>query len=272
MPELPEVETTRRGIQQQLTGERIRALVVRNPSLRWPIDPALGTILCGQRILAVGRRAKYLLIECEQGTLIIHLGMSGSLRFVTPATALEKHDHVDLVLDGGQILRYRDPRRFGAVLWQYGLATLHPLLARLGPEPLADDFDGTTLFRATRKRNSAIKLVIMDNHVVVGVGNIYANEALFQAGIAPTRPAASLTETECATLAAEIKTVLTRAIAAGGSTLRDFVDAIGKPGYFQQSYFVYGRSEQPCLRCGSPIRQIRQGQRSSFFCPHCQPC
>jgi formamidopyrimidine-DNA glycosylase len=272
MPELPEVETTRRGIQNQLTGARISAIVVRNPALRWPIAPDLGTILHGQRILDVGRRAKYLLIECEQGTLIIHLGMSGSLRFVTAGTPVEKHDHVDLLLDNGHILRYRDPRRFGAVLWQYGHAMLHPLLARLGPEPLSDAFDGSVLFDATRKRGSAIKLAIMDNHVVVGVGNIYANEALFHAGIAPSRPARSLTQEECGRLADEIKAVLTRAIAAGGSTLRDFVDAIGKPGYFQQSYFVYGRSEQPCLRCGSVIRQIKQGQRSSFFCPHCQPC
>ncbi|MGL6072118.1 bifunctional DNA-formamidopyrimidine glycosylase/DNA-(apurinic or apyrimidinic site) lyase [Craterilacuibacter sp.] len=272
MPELPEVETTRRGIQNQLTGARISAIVVRNPALRWPVAPDLDAILRGQRILDVGRRAKYLLIECEQGTLIIHLGMSGSLRFVTADTPIEKHDHIDLLLDNGHILRYRDPRRFGAVLWQYGPVLLHPLLTKLGPEPLSDAFDGSVLFDATRKRGSAIKLTIMDNHVVVGVGNIYANEALFHAGIAPTRSARSLTAEECGRLAAEIRTVLTRAIAAGGSTLRDFVDAIGKPGYFQQSYFVYGRSEQACLRCGSVIRQIRQGQRSSFFCPHCQPC
>lgn len=272
MPELPEVETTRRGIEPRLRGNTICAVTVRQPSLRWPVPPDLPQILAGQHIIDVKRRAKYLLIECEQGTLIVHLGMSGSLRFVDADTAPEKHDHVDLALGSGDVLRLRDPRRFGAVLWQYGSAHLHPLLHKLGPEPLSDGFDAACLYAATRRRASAIKLVIMDNAIVVGVGNIYANEALFMAGIHPARQAKQLSEAECATLATEIQRVLTRAIAVGGSTLRDFVDAVGKPGYFQQNYFVYGRTGLGCRRCGTPIEQIRQGQRSTFFCPRCQPC
>ncbi|NDV13263.1 bifunctional DNA-formamidopyrimidine glycosylase/DNA-(apurinic or apyrimidinic site) lyase [Crenobacter caeni] len=272
MPELPEVETTRRGVEALLTGATVRDVVVRNGALRWPVPPDLPAILTGQRIERVARRAKYLLIECAQGTLIIHLGMSGSLRFVDTGTPPEKHDHVDIVLDGGHTLRYRDPRRFGAVLWQYGDARTHPLLSRLGPEPLSGAFDGDVLYTATRKRSGAIKVALMDNALVVGVGNIYANEALFIAGVHPARAACELDRDTCHRLAEAVRDVLTRAIAAGGSTLRDFVDAVGKPGYFQQQYFVYGRTGLPCHRCGTPIRALRLAQRTAFFCPHCQPC
>lgn len=270
MPELPEVETTRRGVAPQLEGATIREVIVREGRLRWPIPPELPALLADRRVRSVSRRAKYLLVDFEHGTLIVHLGMSGSLRFVAPGTMPEKHDHVDIVL-GQTVLRYRDPRRFGAMLWQQGPAEAHPLLASLGPEPLSAAFDGNVLYQASRRKGSAIKLLIMDNHVVVGVGNIYANESLFYGGIHPARAANSLSREECDRLAAEIKAVLARAIEAGGSTLRDFIDAKGKPGYFQQSYKVYGRRELPCHDCGTLICEIRQGQRSTCFCPHCQP-
>lgn len=270
MPELPEVETTRRGVAPLLDGATIRQLIVRQPALRWPVPPDLAANLAGRTVRRVYRRAKYLLADFDHGTLIIHLGMSGSLRFVPPGTPPDKHDHIDIDL-GETVLRYRDPRRFGAMLWQQGPAEAHPLLASLGPEPLSEAFDGGALFEAIRRRGSAIKLVIMDNHVVVGVGNIYANESLFYAGLHPARAANSLRREECDRLAAEIKAVLTRAIEAGGSSLRDFIDAKGKPGYFQQSYKVYGRRDLPCHDCGALIREIRQGQRSTCFCPHCQP-
>lgn len=272
MPELPEVETTRRGVAPYLEGATLRGAVVRQGRLRWPVPPELDALVAGQRVTRVWRRAKYLLIECAHGALIVHLGMSGSLRLVGDDTPPERHDHVDLLLDGGRRLRLRDPRRFGALLWQPGPAEAHPLLAALGPEPLSDAFDGEALYAATRRRGSAIKLVIMDNHVVVGVGNIYANEALFLAGIHPARAANALTRDDCLRLAAAIRDVLARAIVAGGSTLRDFVDSAGKPGYFQQSYKVYGRAGERCDDCGDLIAQLRQGQRSSFYCPHCQPC
>ncbi|WP_028536084.1 bifunctional DNA-formamidopyrimidine glycosylase/DNA-(apurinic or apyrimidinic site) lyase [Paludibacterium yongneupense] len=271
MPELPEVETTRRGVAPHLLGQPILDIIVREARLRWPVLPDLASRLRGTTIVAVERRAKYLLLDVELGTLIIHLGMSGSLRFVAPATPVQKHEHVDLVLPQ-RLLRYRDPRRFGAILWHPGPAATHPLLLALGPEPLSADFDGAHLFHGTRRRGSAIKLAIMDNHLVVGVGNIYANEALFLAGIGPLRPAQSLSHAECDRLAASIVQVLGDAIAAGGSTLRDFVSASGQPGYFQQSYRVYARGDRPCHACGELIRHIRQGQRSSYYCPHCQPC
>jgi formamidopyrimidine-DNA glycosylase len=271
MPELPEVETTRRGVAPYLLGKPILDIIVREARLRWPVPPDLGARLRGATIVSVERRAKYLLLDVGLGTLIVHLGMSGSLRFVTSDTPVQKHDHVDLILPD-TVLRYRDPRRFGAILWHPGPPETHPLLLALGPEPLSADFDGAVLFQATRRRGSAIKLAIMDNHLVVGVGNIYANEALFLAGIGPLRAAQDLNRTECDRLAAAIVQVLTEAIAAGGSTLRDFVGAGGQPGYFQQSYQVYARADRPCHACGEPIRHIRQGQRSSFYCPRCQPC
>lgn len=271
MPELPEVETTRRGVEPHLAGATITGVVVREARLRWPVPPALASTLIGLPVLAVRRRAKYLLLEFASGTLLVHLGMSGSLRLVAADTPPQKHDHIDLILDGHTALRYRDPRRFGAMLWHVGPVEFHPLLAELGPEPLGDQFDGDTLYRASRGRTTSIKQLLMDNHVVVGVGNIYANESLFQAGIRPGRAARRLTHADCDRLAAAIKNILARAIEAGGSTLRDFVGASGKPGYFQQTYAVYGRAEEPCHSCGSLIRQIRQGQRSSYYCPHCQP-
>ena len=270
MPELPEVETTRRGVSPQLEGATVRGVLLRQPSLRWPVPPELPSLLAGRTVRSVSRRAKYLLVDFDHGTLIVHLGMSGSLRFVPPGTLPDKHDHIDIEL-GETVLRYRDPRRFGAMLWQQGPAEAHPLLANLGPEPLSDAFDGSVLFEATRRRGSAIKLSIMDNHVVVGVGNIYANESLFYAGIHPARESRQLGRADCDRLATEIKRVLARAIEAGGSSLRDFTDAKGKPGYFQQSYKVYGRAGLSCHDCGALIAELRQGQRSSCFCPHCQP-
>lgn len=275
MPELPEVETTRRGVAPALIQATVTAVAVRNGALRWPVPPDLAASLTGQQVLDVKRRAKYLLIEFAHGVLIVHLGMSGSLRFVTPDTPPLKHDHIDLTLSHAgapaTVLRYRDPRRFGAWLWQPGPAETHPLLVKLGPEPLSDAFNATHLYQVTRGKSCAIKLAVMDNALVVGVGNIYANEALFHAAIRPTRAAGRLSKADCARLSEAIKAVLARAIDAGGSTLRDFVDARGEPGYFQQTYYVYGRAEEPCRQCGHPIRQIRQGQRSSFYCPACQP-
>ena len=270
MPELPEVETTLRGLSPHLSGQRIAQVVVRNAQLRWPVPQQLPAILRGQTICALRRRAKYLLLECDSGTLILHLGMSGSLRVLPAHTPPEKHDHFDLVLGNGTLMRLRDPRRFGAVLWHEGDIALHPLLAQLGPEPLLQAFDAPHLYRATRKRSAAIKLVIMDSHVVVGVGNIYANEALFRAGIRPQLAAGKLSLPRCTRLVQTIRETLTESIALGGSTLRDFVHSDGKPGYFQQHYWVYGRAGEPCRACGTAIKLIKQGQRSSFYCPHCQ--
>lgn len=271
MPELPEVETTRRGVAPYLDGATLQGAIVRDGRLRWPVPPNLDAILSGLTVRAVTRRAKYLIVHFDSGSLLIHLGMSGSLRYVPATTPVQKHDHIDLKL-GSHVLRYRDPRRFGAMLWHVGPLEFHPLLQALGPEPLTDDFNGDVLYAAINKRSAAIKLVIMDNHVVVGVGNIYANESLFHAGINPTRAACDLSRADCHALATEIKRVLALAIEAGGSTLRDFVNTEGKSGYFQQDYYVYDRQEQACRICSSPIRQIRQGQRSSYYCPLCQPC
>lgn len=270
MPELPEVETTRRGIEPCLKDRTIEAVIVRNPALRWPIPATLAAHAKGQRVRSVGRRAKYILMELGEGWIILHLGMSGSLRIVNVAEPAQKHDHLDLVLDNETALRLRDPRRFGAVLWTDANPGTHPLLRDLGIEPLSDAFDGAWLHSRLRGRQTAIKLALMDSRLVVGVGNIYANEALFEAGIRPTLAAGRLSRTRCNRLAAAIKDVLERAIAAGGSTLRDFVDSNGRPGYFQQQYRVYGRTSKPCRICGSPIRQVRQGQRSTFFCSRCQ--
>ncbi|MBI5890111.1 MAG: bifunctional DNA-formamidopyrimidine glycosylase/DNA-(apurinic or apyrimidinic site) lyase [Nitrosomonadales bacterium] len=270
MPELPEVETTLRGIAPHLRNQRIADVVVRNPRLRWPIPEKLPELLRGHTVHGLQRRAKYLLVAFDHGTLILHLGMSGSLRILPVGTAPQPHDHFDLVLDDGQMLRLRDPRRFGAVLWHEGDVAQHPLLADLGPEPLQAGFDAEYLYAATRKRKAAIKQVIMDNHVVVGVGNIYANEALFRAGIRPQRAAGRLGREDCARLGNSVKEVLRAAIRKGGSSLRDYVDSDGKQGYFQQHYFVYGRTGESCRRCGSIIRQLRQGQRSTFYCPKCQ--
>jgi formamidopyrimidine-DNA glycosylase len=270
MPELPEVETTLRGLAPHLAGQHVVDVVIRQPKLRWPIPENLRTILHGQILRTLRRRAKYLLLEFDHGTLILHLGMSGSLRILPVHTQAVTHDHFDLVLGSGQLMRLRDPRRFGAVLWHAGDVGAHPLLAALGPEPLEENFQAEYLYRVLRKRSVAIKLALMDNHVVVGVGNIYANEALFRAGIRPQLAANKLSRLRCGRLVQTIREVLSEAIALGGSTLRDFVNSAGEPGYFQQNYFVYGRSEESCRVCASTIKQIKQGQRSSFYCPQCQ--
>lgn len=269
MPELPEVETTRRGIAPHLVGQRVSRVIVRERRLRWPITEDLDVRLSGQRIEAVERRAKYLLIRFEAGTLIAHLGMSGSLRLVEGALPPAKHEHVDLLLESGQALRYTDPRRFGALLWSDDPLN-HVLLASLGPEPLSEAFDGERLFQLSRGRSMAVKPFIMDSAVVVGVGNIYASEALFAAGIDPRRPAGGISRARYLKLADEIKRILALAIERGGTTLRDFVGGDGKPGYFQQELFVYGRGGEFCKHCGTTLREVRLGQRASVYCSRCQ--
>jgi formamidopyrimidine-DNA glycosylase len=270
MPELPEVETTRRGISAALVGRAVSRFVLREPRLRWKVEPGLDRVLAGQTVRAVRRRAKYLLVDLERGTLIAHLGMSGSLR-VMPATApLLAHDHYDLVLDNGQCLRFNDPRRFGSLHWHVGEAAEHPLLAGLGPEPLEVDLDADYLAAKARGRRAAVKVFLMDQRVVVGVGNIYASEALFRAGIRPRRAAGRLRRAEWERLVAAVRAVLGEAIHQGGTTLRDYVDASGTPGYFRQQLFVYERNGEPCRRCRTPIRQVVQGQRSTYYCPTCQ--
>lgn len=270
MPELPEVETTRRGLIPHVLGRRVEAVRVYDRKLRWPVPADLPRHAEGRVIDRVDRRSKYLLFRLGADTLLVHLGMTGSLRVFTRAPERRTHDHVDLVLEGGVTLRYHDPRRFGAMLWVPGLAEDHPLLAKLGPEPFDPAFDAAYLWSATRRRSAAIKLALMDNHLVVGVGNIYANESLFRAGIRPTVPAHRLSRPRLARLVDEVRRTLTDAIAKGGSTLRDYVDSHGEPGYFQLDYFVYGREGEPCRVCGKPIRMLRLGGRASSYCPSCQ--
>lgn len=270
MPELPEVETTRRGLLAAMEGVRIERAVVRERRMREPVPRALPACVAGLTIRALTRRAKYLLADCGTGTLIIHLGMSGRLWLVDHATPVEKHDHFDLVLANGKTVRLRDPRRFGLVLWQTGDVLQNAWLANLGPEPLGDDFNGAVLYQGTRNRSAAIKLVIMDSHVVVGVGNIYASEALFRAGISPRMAARRLTRSRCDALAASICQTLHEAITAGGSSIRDYVGSDGMAGNFQSNFAVYDRKGQPCRHCATPIKQITQGQRSTFYCPACQ--
>ena len=270
MPELPEVETTRRGVAPRVVGRRIASVNVYDPRLRWPVPPDLASHLIGKTIAALDRRSKYLLFRIGEGTLLVHLGMTGSLRVHTTAISRVLHDHVDIGLEDGTVLRYHDPRRFGAMLWLPGPALAHPLLRSLGPEPFDAAFDAGYFWRATRSRTAAIKLVLMDNHVVVGAGNIYSNEALFRAGIRPTTPARRLSRPKLSRLVDEVRAVLSEAIAKGGSTLRDYVDASGEPGYFQLDYFVYGREGEPCRTCGTEIRHRRLGARASFYCPNCQ--
>jgi len=270
MPELPEVEITRRGLSEHLVGATVIDAVIRNARLRWPIPENLPHLLRNHSIISLERRAKYLLIILDNGTLILHLGMSGSLRILTADVPPQKHDHFDLLLSNGKVMRLRDPRRFGAVLWCEENPRAHPLLANLGVEPLEDEFTAAYLYQATRGKTAAIKLVIMDNHIVVGVGNIYANESLFRSVINPQLAAGKLSLARCKKLVAEIRLTLLAAIEQGGSSLRDFVHSDGSSGYFQQTYFVYGRGGEPCRKCASPIKQIKQGQRSSFFCGACQ--
>jgi formamidopyrimidine-DNA glycosylase len=273
MPELPEVEITRRGIEPYLAGKIITGVRARVRALRWPIPPDLGKRVTGRRIIRVLRRGKYILIDCgaqgRPGWLILHLGMSGSLRIMDAKTVARSHEHFDLLL-GKKLLRLRDPRRFGAVLWEAGDVARHRLLARLGAEPLEDAFTGVLLHALTRARKTAIKLALMDAGLVVGVGNIYANESLFRARIHPRTPAGRLSLARCEALAAAVKSTLQLALAAGGSSLRDFVHSDGGSGYFQQQYYVYARAGLPCRVCGTPIRLLRQGQRSTFYCPACQ--
>jgi len=270
MPELPEVETTLRGIAPYLRGTCIDRLLVRERRLRWPVPADIERQVRGQRILELGRRGKYLLLALERGTILIHLGMSGSLRVLASDIPPAKHDHLDLCLRGGKCLRMRDPRRFGVFLWTPEPPADHPLLAHLGPEPLESGFDGDYLYGCARGRRCAVKTFIMDADLVVGVGNIYANESLFRAGIHPARPCNRIGRERYRRLATEIRKVLTSAIDQGGTTLRDFVRDDGGPGYFVRSLKVYGHTGEPCPRCGRPIRRRRIGQRSSFYCPGCQ--
>ncbi|MET0289433.1 MAG: bifunctional DNA-formamidopyrimidine glycosylase/DNA-(apurinic or apyrimidinic site) lyase [Pseudoxanthomonas sp.] len=269
MPELPEVETTRRGLAPHVEGRRVRQVVLRRPDLRWPIPDAIPRQLPGQRIDRVSRRAKYLLLETEAGAALLHLGMSGSLRVLPADTPLRPHDHVDLLLDSGQALRFNDPRRFGCLLWQ-PIGETHELLRNLGPEPLSDAFDGDTLFTLSRGRSAPIKSFLMDQRVVVGVGNIYAAESLFMAGISPLRQAGKVSRERYLGLAAAVKSILGYAISRGGTTLRDFISPDGLPGYFEQELSVYGREGQACLRCGRTLRHASIGQRASVWCPSCQ--
>nr|WP_298250310.1 bifunctional DNA-formamidopyrimidine glycosylase/DNA-(apurinic or apyrimidinic site) lyase [uncultured Halomonas sp.] len=275
MPELPEVETTRRGIAPHVEGREIGEVIVRQPRLRVPVPADLGERLVGARIGPLVRRAKYLLLPVSGGdagaaTLLCHLGMSGSLRIVRLGELPRKHDHLDLVLDDGGILRYHDPRRFGFIDWLAGDVERDSRLARLGPEPLSEAFDGERLYRLSRGRRLAVKPFLMDNAVVVGVGNIYASEALFMAGIDPRRAAGRISLARYERLAAAAKEVLAAAITQGGTTLRDFVGGTGEPGYFKQRLNVYGRDGQPCRHCGDELRLITLGQRASVYCPHCQ--
>lgn len=269
MPELPEVETTRQGIAPFLEQRPIRAATINNHSLRWPIPADLAEKLTGAAATAVDRRAKYLLIRFPEGTLMVHLGMSGSLRIITDRSPRLTHDHVELDLGDDTLLRYNDPRRFGAWLWTDD-PDHHPLIQHLGPEPLSEDFSGQRLYRQSRGKSTAIKSFIMDSRVVVGVGNIYANEALFMAGIDPRRAAGRVGQDRMNRLAGAIKEVLAAAILMGGTTLRDFVNSDGKPGYFTQSLNVYGRGGAPCRNCTSSLKEIRLGQRTTVFCVNCQ--
>ena len=270
MPELPEVETSLRGIAPHLEARRILRLVARERRLRSPVPESVDAAVAGQRITALSRRGKYLLLELEHGTLILHLGMSGSLRVLPASTPAGPHDHIDLVLDDGHCLRLRDPRRFGSLHLAQPPVEAHPLLAQLGPEPLSAAFGGAYLHRLSRGRRAPVKTFIMDSHIVVGVGNIYASEALHRAGIHPHRPAGRIALPRYEGLAAAIKTVLAAAIAEGGTSLRDFVKEDGKPGYFARELKVYGRTNLPCPGCGEPVRVQRIGQRSSYYCPRCQ--
>ncbi len=270
MPELPEVETTRSGLAPLLEGQRILAARVHERRLRWRLPAGFEGALEGRRVLGVHRRAKYLLIATDGGTLLVHLGMSGSLRVAAPESPRQLHDHVELLLSSGRCIRFNDPRRFGSMHVVDGDPLLHPLLRGLGPEPLSADFDAAYLHARTRGRRVAIKQLLMNAAIVVGVGNIYASEALFRARVSPGRAAGRLSRAEIARLVLAIQRVLAAAIRVGGTTLRDYVNAEGSPGYFRQKLYVYERAGQPCRRCGTPIRQRVQGQRSTYWCASCQ--
>lgn len=269
MPELPEVETTRAGLAPHVEGRRITGVVLRRPDLRWPIPPEVSALLPGQQVTGIRRRAKYLLFDTDVGSALLHLGMSGSLRVLPPETPVGVHDHVDLQLDSGRVLRFNDPRRFGCLLWQPAGDT-HPLLRALGPEPLTDVFDGDHLFVASRGRRAPVKTFLMDQRTVVGVGNIYAAEALFAAGISPLREAGRVSRARYVRLADEVKTILAYAIGRGGTTLRDFISPDGAPGYFAQELSAYGRGGEACPVCGGVLKQASIGQRTTVWCPRCQ--
>lgn len=269
MPELPEVETTRRGLLPHVAGRRVDHVLLRRPDLRWPIPREVEDLLPEQRIDGIRRRAKYLLLDTGAGSALLHLGMSGSLRVLPGDTPVRAHDHVDIVLDSTRVLRFNDPRRFGCLLWQ-APGEIHPLLAGLGPEPLSDDFDGDHLFTRSRGRSAPVKTFLMDQAVVVGVGNIYAAEALFMAGISPLREAGKVSRDRYRALAAAVKAILAHAIQRGGTTLRDFISPDGAPGYFEQELLAYGRGGEPCPRCGRPMKQAMIGQRASVWCGRCQ--
>ena len=268
MPELPEVEVSRLGITPWLQDQTITNIIVRDSRLRWPVPEALQQA-CGHTIQHIRRRAKYLLIHVGAGDIVLHLGMSGKLRVIDAKHPPVKHDHIDIVLSNGKCLRYNDPRRFGACLWQPNDILL-PLLSKLGPEPLTDDFTSQRLVTLAKGRKSPVKTFIMDNEVVVGVGNIYANEALFMAGIDPRRAAGRVSAKRYTALTQNIKTVLEKAIAQGGTTLKDFAQSDGNPGYFAQHLRVYGRAGKPCEVCETEIKSVVIGQRNTFFCPDCQ--
>lgn len=283
MPELPEVETTRRGIAPHAIGQTIAAVEIHDHRLRWPVPESLPQTLVGRTLTNIDRRSKYLLFRCERaqgergsdrtGTLLVHLGMTGSLRWHSggaPIPARRSHDHVDVRFGNGALLRYHDPRRFGAMLWLSDPPDGHPLLSKLGPEPFSREFNAVAFHDTLRTRSAAIKLALMDNHVVVGVGNIYANEALFRAGIRPSRAANRVSRQRLASLVDAVRATLNDAISKGGSTLRDYVDSRGEPGYFQLDYYVYGRAGLPCRLCGTKLREVRMGGRATTFCPRCQ--
>lgn len=274
MPELPEVETSRRGIAPYLLNSIITDITIRQHALRWPVPANLPQLVKGKKIIAVSRRAKYIILRLDNGSIIIHLGMSGSLRICSNNVPADKHDHVDICVSnnktGSKILRLRDPRKFGCVLWTAENINEHKLLKPLGPEPLEDDFDAAYLHNKAHKRQCSIKSLIMNSHIVVGVGNIYASEALFRAGINPKRKAGNISPERMAKLVTAIKQTLRESIKQGGTTLRDFTSEDGKPGYFAQKLLVYGKAGENCSQCGSPVKQFTQQQRSTYYCPHCQ--
>ena len=269
MPELPEVETTRRGLEPHLIGRRIERIVLRRDALRWPIPAEVSARLVGEEIAIIRRRAKYLLLDTSAGSALWHLGMSGSLRVLAGDVPVRAHDHVDVALDDGRVLRFNDPRRFGCLLWQ-APDQVHELLRGLGPEPLSDDFDGDYLFERSRGRSAPVKAFLMDQRIVVGVGNIYVAEALYAAGVSPLRAAGRVSRERYIALAAEIRRILEHAIRRGGTTLRDFLAPDGAPGYFEQELSAYGRGGEPCPRCGRPLRQAAIAQRATVWCGHCQ--
>lgn len=272
MPELPEVEVVRLGIAPLLTNQIIEKIIVRNPHLRWPVIPELSHLLYHAKIHSIIRRGKYLIFHTNQGDLILHLGMSGKVNLLKNKRPIEPHDHFDIVFKNGLLLRYTDPRRFGSLTWTRGPAETHPLLANMGSEPLSSRFNGKQLYQSTLRRKQATKTFLMDSHVVAGIGNIYANEALFLAKINPSTPAGELSPEQCESLARCCKQVLRKAIKAGGTTLKDFQNIMGDPGKFSQNLYVYSRENQPCRRCQTRLKRININQRASFYCPSCQPC